>query len=97
MEDAIFATGIITLSALIAVAVIFAGYLTIDAARCARFIWRVSGAAKRAGKPIGAARLAMSAVRYWLGVDRRPEYLVVNDTDETVYWPGKEGSRRYLG
>lgn len=90
-------TGWITLMFAAAVTMWVLFQMAWDACRCTHFVWRVRMASCRAHEPIAWSHLTLSALRYWLGIDRRPDYLVVRDTNETVYWPGREGSRRYPG
>jgi hypothetical protein len=74
----------------------FGIFLIGDAIQCGRFVFRVWRAA-RTEDIVTMRWLFWVWLRYWIGIDQRPDCLVLNSNGETIYWPGKEGSCRYPG
>lgn len=97
MATFLMAVGALTVAALGTMTAIVAGYLILDAVNCARFIWRLRIAAIESKDRISSWHLLRAWLRYWVGTDSRPDYLIVIDTNKAIYWPGKEGSRKYPG
>nr|WP_029924416.1 hypothetical protein [Ochrobactrum sp. UNC390CL2Tsu3S39] len=95
MATFLMAVGALTVAALGTLTALVAGYLIFDAVNCARFIWRLRIAAIEAKHRLGSWHLFKAWFRYWIGADRRPDYLVIIETNKEIYWPGKEGSRTY--
>lgn len=87
--------GCFTVSVLASFISLFVGYLIFDAVNCARFIWRLRAGAIEAQHRLGNWHLFRAWFRYWIGTDKRPDYLVIIETNKEIYWPGKEGSRTY--
>lgn len=95
MKEALMLIGGFTVGCVAVLVALIVVMMVFEAATCARFVCRIRSASIRADARIRNWHLFKAWFRYWIGTDTRPNYLVVIQTNETIYWPGKEGTRRY--
>lgn len=94
-DQIVYWTGASTLAVLALVLVFIGWRIASWAALCSKFILRIRAALARADHNVKWVVLFGYWWRLVYGSTPAPDYLVAADTDETVYFPGREGSRRY--
>lgn len=95
MTEAATIIGFIAIAFLVVICVFLLCLFFAHVVQCARFILRIRMAVRAAEDKLSDWQLLLQWLRYSVCIDNAPSYLVLKSTDEAIYWPGQEGSRRF--
>lgn len=82
--------GYFTFSMLAALLLICAWAIAVHSTNAARFVWRVYRYSKTMENPPKNLKLFKAWLRYSLGIETIQSCVIVRDTGDRIYWPGRE-------